>query len=117
MGFVDEGVNHVTMQDEAWLSEFETEPEKLTEMLLHRYEERQSGEEAREHQEIVSKSRVLAEHAQFNEPRPTVAKRTAFARTAFARILFPNTGDFLIKQIVKEAAMFVWLRQSGITKA
>jgi hypothetical protein len=110
--FMYEGVNHVTMQDEAWLSEFETEAEKLTETLLHRYEERQSGEKAREHQEIVSKSRVLAEHAQFNAPRPTIAKRTALAK-----ILFPDTEDFLIKQIVTEAAMFVWLQQGGITKA
>lgn len=109
--FMMDGIMHVMMRNEPWLSEFEEDADRILEALQQDLDDRREKAQETARREIIAMARTLADHPRFSAARSSVAKQEALARTVFS-----ETEDWLVKQIVKEAATLVWLRQGGEAK-
>jgi hypothetical protein len=106
--FMMDGIMHVVMRNEAWLSEFEADVDGVLEDIQHHLDDRREKAQEMVRRDIVAKARTLAGHPRFSEARLSPAKREALAR-----LVFPETDDWLVKQAVEEAATLAWLQQGG----
>jgi hypothetical protein len=110
--FMMDGIMHIIIRNEAWLSEFEEDADRILETLQQHLDDRRQKDQEMARREMVAKARTLANHPQFSAAQPSVAKQEALAR-----LVFPEAEDWLVKQIVNEAAALVWLQQDGEVNA
>ena len=95
--FMMDGIMHIIMRNEEWLSAFEEDADRILEDLQHRLDDHRGKAQEMARRDIVAKAPALAGHPRFSEARPPVAKQEALARSVFPKAAGPvrKTEDSL----------------------
>jgi hypothetical protein len=101
--FMLDGVLHCWIEMEEWYKIFDSELDELAEELSASEDGRRHKLASDKRAKLSERANVLAEHALFNAPKATKAKRAYLAAQ-----LFPESNDLDISVIVEEAESIFW---------